>query len=105
MKFGVITEVPPLKDSGNLAVSLGEVCIQTEQPTEANDWKGEYEDLGFPAALAIQKRVFNVGEVLILNDNGREIPYPGRKPNKWSVTCEEFDTIEAAVERACEVME
>jgi hypothetical protein len=104
MKYGVITEVPPLKDSGNLAVSLGEICIQTEQPSEDNGYAGRYEDVGFPASLAIQKRVFNVGEVLILDDSGREIPYPGRKPAKWSVTCEEFDNIERAVARAQQVM-
>lgn len=107
MKFGVITEVPPLKNSGNLAVSFGEICIKIEQPSEDNDYEGRYEDVGFPAALAIQKRVFNVGEVLILNDDGREIPYPGRKPAKWSVTCEEFEITELdrALARAREAMD
>lgn len=104
MKFGVITAVPPLKDAGNLATCLGQVVIQTEQPSEANAYAGRYEDVGYPAALALHVPVFHAGEVLIIDDNGREIPYPGRKPGKWSVTCEEFDDIERAVARAQQVM-
>jgi hypothetical protein len=105
MKFGVITEVPPLKDSGNLAVAFGEIVIKTGGGTALTDYRDTFEDIGFPASLALHKQVFRVGEVLILNDDGREIPYPGRKPAKWSVTCEEFDNVEAAVARAREVMD
>jgi hypothetical protein len=106
MKYGVITKVPPLKDASNLACGLGQIVIQTEQPTYENDYTGSYEDVGFPAALSLHVPVFHLGEVLIMDDDtGREIPYPGRKPSKWSVTCEEFDDVEAAVARAREVMD
>jgi len=105
MKYGVITQVPELTEFGNLAVALGDIAIQIEQGNESNDYTPRYQDVGYPAALAIHKRVFHVGEVLLLDDNGREIPYPGRKPSKWSVTCEEFDTVEAALDRAREAMD
>jgi hypothetical protein len=102
MKFGVITGVPPLTDSGNLATAVGEIVVQVEQPTAANKYAGRYEEIPFPTALALHRPVFWVGEVLILDDNGREIPYPGRKPSKWSVECEEFDKIEDALARAAQ---
>lgn len=35
--------------------------------------------------------VFTVGEILLLDVNGRECGYPGRKPDKWDVSWEEFE--------------
>jgi len=46
--------------------------------------------------------VFRLGEILIINSYDRTIP-DGRKPSKWDVNCEYFDTIEDAVKRAKEV--
>lgn len=104
MKYGVITQVPERLDFGNMASGIGQVFVQIEQGNDSNDYQPVYQEIGFPTALALHVHVFEVGEVLILNDDGREIPYPGRKPAKWSVTCEEFDTVEAALERATAVM-
>lgn len=103
MKFGVITKVPPIENGGNLATAI-DILVETGKPHESNDYLGTYERVGFPAVLSLRRPVFNVGEVLLLDDNGREIPYPGRKPSKWSVTCEEFDTVERALKRATAVM-
>lgn len=104
MKYGVITKVPPIENGGNLATAM-DILVETSQPTEQNDYLGTYERVGFPTVLSLRRPVFNVGEVLLLDDNGREIPYPQRKPAKWSVTCEEFDNVEAAVTRAREAMD
>jgi hypothetical protein len=103
MKFGVITEVPPIENGGNLAVAM-DILVETGQPHESNDYLGTYERVDFPTLLLLRRPVFNVGELLVLDDDGREIPYPARKPGKWSVTCEEFDTVQAAVNRVVEVM-
>lgn len=46
--------------------------------------------------------VFSLGEILILDANGRDIGTT-RKPSKWFIETEEFDTLDAAVERALEV--
>lgn len=64
------------------------------------------EALGNPMIeMYIQTQVFHVGEVLILGPDGREYGYPGRKPSKWSIEIEKFETLDAAITRAHEVME
>jgi hypothetical protein len=47
---------------------------------------------------------FRQGEILVLADSGREPFGEGRKPAKWSVTCEEFETLAAALARRAEVL-
>lgn len=49
--------------------------------------------------------VFQVGQILIIDESGREVGYPGRKSSKWSVETEVFDTVEEAVKRARAVMD
>jgi len=46
---------------------------------------------------------FTKGEVLIVDGHGREVAPPGRRPAKWGVRYEVFDTLEEAVRRAREV--
>ena len=55
--------------------------------------------------LRVKTRVFHVGELLLLNEYGREIGYPGRKPSKWQVDYETWPLAEVdqAVQRAREV--
>lgn len=55
-------------------------------------------------AINIRTPVFTLGEILVLNECGREIGGHGRKPSKWWVEYEEFPTIEQAIKRAEEVM-
>lgn len=45
--------------------------------------------------------VFSLGEILIMQGE-RDIAQ-GRKPSKWDVDTEEFDTLDEAVKRALEV--
>lgn len=51
------------------------------------------------------QQVFHVGEILILNDGGREVCYPGRKPSKWHVRVEEFTNLDQAIQRANKVFD
>lgn len=89
MKFGVITRVPPLpaqgestKDHGNLATVF---CL------------GLSPELAFHVMVNGRVPVFILGEVLLLDENGREMFGKGRKPSKWDVDCQEFDSIDQAL--------
>lgn len=106
VKFAVITDVPAPEDSGNLALPFC-VLIEDEAPDESNGYKGVYrkigELIGIEGYLRLRTQVFTLGEVLLVNDDGREIVGHGRKPNKWSVGFETFDDASKAVERSLEV--
>ena len=88
-QIAVITEVPdPEKDDGNLAAPM---CY------------GEDKSLRLAALMHLRVEVFSVGEILILDASGREVSGYGRKPSKWDVQTEYFETLEEAVNRAVEV--
>lgn len=57
------------------------------------------------AALHGRVEVFSLGEILIVDQDGREIGGNMRKPEKWFVDAEYFDTAEQAVSKASEVIE
>lgn len=44
-----------------------------------------------------QQRVFTLGEILILDENGREYGGHGRKPSKWFVEVTEVKSLEDAI--------
>lgn len=99
MKFGVITKINSV--GGNLAAAL-DIYHVREEPDAQNEYQGVYERMNIMYSLALRVPVFHVGEVLVLDDNGREIPYPGRKPSGWDVTYETFDVVDDAIQ--CAVM-
>lgn len=92
-------------NGGNLAVR-GDVMVQTGPPDDSNDFLGThktaFEVMGI-GAIALRVPVFAVGEVLIM-DGDREATGQQRKPGKWDVETETFETPEAAVERARAVL-
>jgi len=49
--------------------------------------------------------VFRPFEVVIVDDDLIEIPYPHRKVYKWAVTYEVFDNLEEAMKRSAELGE
>lgn len=53
--------------------------------------------------LHVKRNVFTKGEIVILNDYGREVCGQGRKPSKWFIEYEELDNIDDAIARAVEV--
>lgn len=51
----------------------------------------------------IKVPVYVLGEILVLDEYGREVGGHGRKPSKWDVTCEEFDSLDDAIKRMREL--
>ncbi len=105
MQFIVITKVPPPGNHGNLAVAWE---VYFEDPNSRPDYEEVLPTLGevirSPSiVLALRMPVFHVGEVLICDYDGREIPYPGRKPDKWDVETESFQELENALVCASQV--
>ena len=49
---------------------------------DTSAWPDNWRERHFKG---IKVQVFERGEILILNEHGREIAYPGRKPAKWGV--------------------
>lgn len=128
--YAVITAVADPASGGNMATFLPTGLWWVSEPaTEANDYTETLRPFDFDAALQaagpvvfsdgegrstgarplrmwdIRTPVFAVGELLVLNESGREVGANGRKPSKWFVEVEEFDNIDDAVRRAREVME
>lgn len=102
MIFGVITDIPDPTTGGNLASAM-DLYRQIEDGNESNGWLGRFERLDIMVALELRYPVFTLGEILVLDDSGREVSGIGRKPSKWFVSYETFDTIELAVDRAREI--
>jgi len=110
LTYAVITKVADPATGGNLANGAA-LYVQVERPSEANGWGGRYESAydAAPGAMTalvlagLAYPVFEVGELLVLDHNGREPCGYGRKPSKWVVEYEEFGSIEDAVRRAREV--
>lgn len=101
MKFTVITKVPdPKQGTGNLALDLN-VWFETEERSEKNGWEGGVSNattvLG-PMVMRLRTPVFRVGEILVIDSNDRDLW--DRKPSKWAVETEQFDTFEEAYARA-----
>jgi hypothetical protein len=121
IRFAVITEIPN-DCEGNYATSELVICPNaSEHVAGANIVVNppEFNEDMFSAALLRNRNVteidltkeqiwfcqipvFELGEILIIDSNDRTIP-DGRKPGRWNVGCEYFDTIEDAVKRAKEV--
>ena len=61
-----------------------------------------YGSIQVMSLLSLCEPVFVLGEIMVLS-GGRELSGRGRKPIKWGVECEVFDTIEEAEARAIAV--
>lgn len=95
-KFYVITNTPDLLEQGNTA---------HEYMYDGYDFTNEEKVLcigtskiGKPVGRC-KVEVFSVGEIVICDENGREIGYPGRKPSKWYVSYEIFDNLNEAIDK------
>jgi hypothetical protein len=103
--FAVITKVPKVREGNEYDQILVEGWDEANEeviyhlPKEDEKYsmvETKYVNAKLP--------VFHLGEVLILDQNGREVAGVGRKPSKWSVEVEEFITLDEAVQRAQEVL-
>lgn len=88
--IAVVTQVPAIPEHGSNRAA----CFAYR--------KGEREPC-FEALHTLETDVFVLGEILILGSDAREVSGKGRKPSKWDVAYEEFDSIEEAAIRAREV--
>jgi len=121
MTFGVITKIEGRSDAccAILVDPQGDsVVVGSNLVVDPDIDEDEYPGL-FAEALTSQQTtidltkkqllmgnapVFRLGEILVMDGNGRTIP-DGRKPSKWFVTCEYFENIEDAKKRSKEVYE
>jgi hypothetical protein len=118
MTWAVITEIPdPLKSMGNLA-DAPEVYVLIEEGGPHDNYEGkrvnyldflvqnkhEFSEEMFRKLIRLQYPVFELGEILLIGPSGREVTMPGRKPSKWLVEYEEFNSVESAVARSEEIV-
>jgi hypothetical protein len=103
--YAVITRVADPATGGNLAMAF-DLFHQTEQPDiEKGNYLGTFERVPMDIMLTLRAPVFEVGELLVLGESGREVLGAGRKPDKWDVDYEEFNAIEDAVRLAKDITE
>jgi len=123
MKFIVITKasLKPHDDVGNWADEIAAINDKEEEPclyvgiTDAPDLPKE-NLIPSTTPFVIEKNgcrfnverirtpVFEEGEILIVDETGREVAGRCRKPSKWLVEYEEFDDLAKAVKRAREII-
>ena len=105
MYYGVITEVD--SGVGNLASVMDLYVPSGKKDQYGLEAYAPLAQVQPQVALGIltewRRPVFVLGEILILDSTGREVAGHGRKPEKWSVMCETYDTLEDAVARALQV--
>lgn len=100
MIFTVVTKV----NGPNMATAFGDLFVKTNDSSPDTDWLPTYERAPIQLGLNLYTPVWKLGEIVVLDDNDRTIP-DGRKPSKWFIDTEAFDTIEEAVARSRQVTE
>jgi len=90
MRFIVVTN---LSDADMAAAMPGQVARVS--PTDPNGPLIPFDAL--EAMLGLRVQNFTLGEVLLCDDDGREVVGDGRKPSKWGCSTEEFASLDAAV--------
>jgi hypothetical protein len=115
-EIAVITKVPTDRIAGNLALPP-ELYWDTQEMDEKTYLtkvvplvEGLAEHVGPQAAggiyLSMRAPVFQLGEILFLDEGGREVTTAmgGRKPSKWMVETTTVDTLDEALalsDRVC----
>ncbi len=106
-EFAVVTKIPdPGSDDSNLRSGMTDIFVKVgvevrEHPRyERSVVKLLPDVVGAGESLNYMLETFHVGEILIVDQYGREVGFPGRKPGKWGVTCEHFTDLDAAVDCA-----
>ena len=122
LRFVVITGVPSPPHDGNLwdgmlmtdgkrvFVDAGDdfcklaLRVILQEPDGHDGWNtlfdSQTDKTPFPH---VQLPVFTVGELVVVDANGREVNGHGRKPRRWFVDFEVYDDFETAIARAVQV--
>lgn len=116
MKIVVVTKADP--EPGNMAIGSMNLYIQTNEDDPAYDgylkkvepfseWLMNTlpREQAVGLLLNLRKPVFEVGEIMFLDEGGRELNGIGRKPDKWNVEVESVDSVEAAVMLSLQITE
>ena len=100
--FVVITKIPDASkgETGNLANELDLYIKPYDAPLDTPCKSFFNEAL----SLNLLSPVFALGEIIVVDSNGREIGGDGRKPSKWFVDYEEFYTVYEAIAKAKEIL-
>ena len=93
VQFAVVTKIPDDAEPGNwtLGAPIGHISGHDERGLEI------VKHVPTQIFLKLRTAVFSLGEILILDDSGREVAGKGRKPSAWRVAIKSFPTIEEAV--------
>lgn len=96
MNIVVITKIPKQGEDGNqsdrvVVAYKGKLYLENTIPSDAVPENGS-SLVGFA-----NDRVFELGEILILDNDGRELSGHGRKPSKWMVEHQSCETLEEAI--------
>ena len=106
--YQVITRVPdPDEDptaTGNLYDEVPLYRIEGTGEMIGDEWTPDRVERRYGSGSVLMP-VFELGEIIIVNESGREAIGRGRKADKWDVSYEEFTDIEQAIARAREVIE
>lgn len=116
MRLAVVTWVPDPEGPegrGNLAAVIGELFVDetggriaAQAPiVRLEHMRGLSTQQAIGFVLSLRHEVFHIGEILVLDDDGREIGWPQRKPEKWHVRTQRFGIheIEAAIALASQL--
>ena len=103
----VVTKVPDESDPSNLAAPEFRLFDRVEEPNEENNYLGKWHPsiINTATILTYRTPVFYLGEILLLDHNGREVGPHGRKPENWNVQCTMVDNIPDAVALSRKVLE
>ena len=96
--FAVITKVPKVREGNEYDQILVEGYDKDNEEViyhypKENERYSMFETKFVNAKLP----VFHLGEILILDEFGREVSGMCRKPSKWSVEVEEFNDLQEAI--------
>lgn len=74
----------------NVAKAKYVYCVITKAPNREGNWFDDVRELPGGNFISLKTKAFEAGEILILDDNGREVGYPQRRPNKWAIEYQVF---------------
>lgn len=108
VSYLVVTRVAAPETGGNMGLVIP--YLQMAEPSALNGWTGMNVPVTRIPSLALytmlwRQPVFTMGEILIVDDDGREVAGARRKPDKWDVDVEGFDLVTQAIVRAQEIID
>lgn len=95
--FAVITKVPKVREGNEYDELLVQGYDKDNEVVYHLPEEGVEYRMVDTKFINARLPVFHQGEILILDESGREIGGLQRKPSKWSVVIEVFDNLDEAI--------